>query len=289
MPTPPPERGVLLRFFLVLFAGAMVLGPLIYFVLHRWVPFHRAMDRALLISALGALAVAWPRLKFRQWWPWRRSAVLDVLFGLLVALLSVQTILALEVGFGGLAWAPVDPHDRGKIVALALVAAVLVPLAEETIFRGFLQTEIARKLGANGGWLLTAAIFVLVHFLKIPDNLDHQPVHWWSGPGAIGAAFLPIIHGWFLSGRGLNLLIIGLILGGIFRRTGTLWFNYGLHGGWIFGLLLAIKLTHSTGASFWTGDDLLGSPLTGIVLAVLGWWLWRFYRRPQPESGSTAP
>jgi membrane protease YdiL (CAAX protease family) len=216
-------------------------------------------------------------------------AAADVLFGLLVAFVSVQTIVALDFGFGGLAWAQVASHDRFKIVALALVAALLVPLAEETIFRGFLQTEVSRKLGAQGGWLLTAAIFALVHFLKIPDELDHQPVHWWSGPGAIGAAFLPILHGWFLSGRGLNLFIIGLILGGIFRRTGTLWFNYGLHGGWIFGLLLAIKLAHPMGASFWTGDDLLGSPLTGIVLAVLGWWLWRFHRRPQPGDGSTVP
>jgi len=289
MQKPPPERGVLLRFFAALLVGAMVLGPLIYFVLQGRVPFHRAMDRALLIGALGALTVAWPRLRFREWWPWRRSALLDGVFGLFVALLSVQTILALDVGFGGLARVPMTSHDLWKVVALALVAALLVPLAEETLFRGFLQTEISRRLGARGGWLLTAAIFALVHFLKIPDALDRQPVHWWSGPGALGAAFGPIIHGWFLSGRGLNLLIIGLILGGIFRRTGTLWFNYGLHGGWIFGLLLAIKLTQPTGASIWTGDDLLGSPLTSIVLAVLGWWLWQFYRRPQPENGSTAP
>ena len=289
MPSAPKPRGVLLPFLLVLFAGAMVLGPLIYLVLHRWVPFHRAMDRALLVSALGALVVAWPRLRFREWWPWRRASVVEVFIGLLLALVSVQTIVALDAGFGGLEWAPLTAQERGRAVLLALIPALLVPLAEETIFRGFLQTELSRSLGARWGWLLTAVVFMLAHFLKIPDSLDHQPVHWWSGPGAIGAAFLPLVHGWFLGGKGANLLAVGLVLGGIFRRTGTLWLNYGLHAGWIFGLLLAIKLSQPVHASLWTGDDLLASPLTGIVLAVLGWWLWRFYRRPQPESGSTAP
>ena len=289
MPSASKPRDVLLPFLLVLFAGAMVLGPLIYFVLHRWVPFHRAMDRALLISALAALGVAWPRLRFRVWWPWRKSAALEVMLGLLLALISVQTIVAIDMGFGGLAWLPLAAHDRLRAVLFALIAAVLVPLAEETIFRGFLQTEISRGLGARWGWLFTAVVFMLVHFLKIPDELDRQSVHCWSGPGAVGAAFLPLLHGWFLGGKGANLLVVGLVLGGISRRTGTLWLNYGLHGGWIFGLLLTIKLSRPIATSFWTGDDLLSSPLTGIVLAVLGWWLWRYYRRPQPEPGSTAP
>jgi membrane protease YdiL (CAAX protease family) len=289
MASAPAPRGVLLRFFLTLFVGAMVLGPLIHFALHRWVPFHRAMDRALLISALGALALAWPRLRFRAWWRPGRGAVIDLLLGLLLGFIAVQTIIGLDVGFGGLSWAVLTSHERTRVIVGAIVAALLVPPAEETIFRGFLQTEISRRLGPRGGWLLTALVFALVHFLKIPDSLDHQPVHLWSGPGALGQAFLPILHGWFLSGRGANLLILGLVLGGVFRRTRTLWFNYGLHAVAILGLLLVSGLTRPTHASFWTGDDLLSSPLTTVVLAVLGWWLWRFYRRPVPGTGSSAP
>jgi membrane protease YdiL (CAAX protease family) len=283
------ERDVLLPFFLALFLGAMVLGPLIYLVLHRWVPFHRAMDRALLVSALAALGLAWPRLRFRTWWPWRRSAVTDLLLGLLVAILSVQTIIGLDVAFGGLRWATLTSHARTHVIIFAIIATLLVPPAEETIFRGFLQTEFTRRIGARWGWLLAALIFALAHFVKIPDSLDHQAVHPWSGVTAIGAAFVPVLHGRFFSPHGANLLIIGLILGGVFRRTGVLWFNYGLHGGWILGLLLATGLTRSTQATFWTGSDLLSSPLTTIVLVVLGWWLWRFYRRPLPPESGTGP
>jgi membrane protease YdiL (CAAX protease family) len=278
---------VLLRFFLALFVGAMVLGPILFFALRGHFPFHRVMDRALMISALAALGLAWPRLQFREWWPLRRGAIMQVLLGLLIALLSVQTIIALDAGFGGLAWATITAHERTHIFITALVAALLVPLAEETIFRGFLQTEISRGLGVRWGWFLAALIFALAHFVKIPVELDQQPVHLWSGVSAIGQAFLPVVQGAFFGAKGANLFIIGLILGGTFRRTGTLWFNYGLHGGWIVGLMLATGLTRPAQVSIWTGEDLLSSPLTAVVLLLLGWWLWRFYRRPQ--LGANAP
>lgn len=281
-----PPGVVLLLFFLALFGGAMVLGPLIYAALHRWVPFHRAMDRALLLAALAALGIAWPMLQFRAWWRPGRQAIFDVVLGLLAAFVAVQTIVGLSVGCGGLSWAVLTSHERTRIVTTALVAALLVPPAEETIFRGFLQTEFTRWLGARAGWIIVALLYAIAHFLKIPDSLDHQPVHVWSGVTAIGAAFQPLAQGWFLGWKGANLLILGLVLGGVFRRTGTLWFNEGLHAGCIVGLLLTSGLTRPTHASFWTGEDVLSSPLTALVLAVLGWWLWRYYHRP-PEAGST--
>jgi membrane protease YdiL (CAAX protease family) len=211
-----------------------------------------------------------------------------LLLGLLIALLSVQTILALDIGMGGLQWAVLTQHDRTHVFLSATLAALIVPFAEETIFRGFLQTEFTRRLGFRWGWLLAALVYALAHFLKIPDSVDHERVHLWSGASALGAAFLPLLHGDFLGGRGANLLVIGLILGGLFRRTGTLWLNYGLHAGWIAGLLLSSGLTRPAHVTLWTGDGLLSTPLTTVVLAVLGWWLWRFYLQPQPESVSGA-
>ena len=100
-----------------------------------------------------------------------------------------------------------------------------------------------------------------------------------------------MLHGDFLNGRGLNLLLIGLVLGATFLRTGTLWLNYGLHGGWVFALLLMLGLTRpATQGSFW-GGDLLSTPLTTVVLLLLGFWLWLVYRQPspEPEPGATAP
>ena len=283
-PTTPGDRRALPMFFLIVFLGAMVVGPLLYFALGGLVVFHRAMDRALLICALAALVRVWPRLPLRDWWPWHRGAFGQVLLGLVMALVSVQTILGLDVGFGGLSWAVLTPHDRWRILATALTAALLVPLTEETIFRGFLQTELSRGLGRRGGWIVAAVIFALAHFLKVPDTLDHQTVHVWSGVTGVGAAFGPLVHLQFVSGKGLNLLLIGLILGGLFWRTGMLWLNYGLHAGWILGLLLASGLTRpSPNPSVWTRGELIASPLTTIVLVLLGCWLWLFFRRPPPN------
>jgi membrane protease YdiL (CAAX protease family) len=273
----------------VLFFGAMVLGPLIFFTLGKWVGFHRAMNRALLICALAAIATTWPSLRLREWWPLHRGAIGQVLLGLLMALISVQTILGLDIAFHGLVWATIDAQARTKIITTALVAALLVPLTEETIFRGFLQTELSRRMGMMGGWLLAALIFALSHFLKTPATLDHQPVHLWSGVTAVGAAFTPLLKGGFLGEQGLNYLIIGLILGGLFWRTGMLWLNYGLHAGWIVGLQLSVGLSRpAPTATIWTGQDLLSSPLTTLVLVLLGFWLWLFFRRPLPEPEPAA-
>jgi len=278
---------VLLRFFVILFLGAMVLGPVLFFALGGVVAFHKAMDRALLICALAAMAMSWSRLHLREWWPPHRGAIWQVLLGLLIALVSVQTIVGLEVGFGGLTWA-----DIMHIILTALVAAVIVPLTEETIFRGFLQTELSQRIGPRAGWIVAALIFALSHFLKVPATFDHVPVHLWTGVTAIGAAFGPLLDRNFLGGQGLNLLIIGFILGGLFWRTGTLWLNCGLHGGWIVGLQLSAGLTRpAPAASIWTRSDMLSSPLTTLVLVLLGFWLWLFFRRPSPEfeSGVNAP
>jgi membrane protease YdiL (CAAX protease family) len=264
---PSSAASVLLRFFAVLFVGAIILGPLLFFSVRGFfpLPFHRAMDRALLISALAALGIA---------------------------LVSTQLILGLEVAFAGLGWAQVTTHDAHRILFTAIVAALLVPFAEETIFRGFIQTKLVRGLGAHGGIVFGALIFMLAHFLKVPAGFDHAPVHGWSGASALGAAFLPVLQGQFLDGRGLNLFLLGLILGGLFLRWGTLWLNYGLHGGLILALILASGLTRpAVQGAFWAGDGLLSSLLTSAVLVLLGFWLWFFYRRHWPESdpGPTAP
>jgi membrane protease YdiL (CAAX protease family) len=274
----------MLRFFLTLFLGAMVVGPVLFLVLGKWVAFHKLMNRALLVCALAAMASTWSRLRLREWWPWDRRAIGQVLLGLFIAFISVQTILGLEVAFGGLAWTGATPARLAGLISTAIIAAILVPLTEETIFRGFLQTEFSRRIGAWGGWLLAALVFALSHFLKVPESFDHIPVRWWSGVLAVAAAVKFMCSGGILSGQGLNYFLIGLILGGIFWRTGVLWLNYGLHAGWIVGQQLTSGLTHPTPArSIWTGSDLLGSPLTTLVLVLLGFWLWLFFRRPPPE------
>ena len=283
-------------FFAVVFLGAMLIGPVLYFAVGLFfpLPFHRAMDRALLISSLAALALFWPSLPLRQLWPWQRQAWIQLGFGYLLALVSAQAMIGLDLAVRGFTSAHLTASQIGARMLMALVAALLIPPLEETVFRGFLLVELAQKLGRRWGCVLAALIFMLAHFLKIPETLDHETVHVWSGIGAVGAAFLPIIHGDFLGGRGANLFLVGMILGGIFLRAGTLWINAGLHSGWIFALLLFSGLTRPLSppyvAAFGSGD-LLSSPLTSLVLVLLAAWLWRYYppRSDEPGNGESAP
>jgi membrane protease YdiL (CAAX protease family) len=293
-----PGKVVLPVFFAVILLGAIVLGPLIYFAMQAiWpIPFHRAMDRALLISALAALGLFWSQIEFRTLWPWNGDAWKQVLLGLAIAFVSIQAMIGVDlaaVGFHG------SQLSAGRVwarVLMALVAAMIAAPAEETVFRGFLQREFTRGLGWRGGWILAALVYTVAHFLKIPVELDKATVHLWSGAPALAAAFAQLGHDLGSpenAAKAMNLLLVGLILGGVFLRAGSLWLNAGLHGGWIFGLLLFTGLTRPDEPPrvAWLGGNILSSLVTTMVLIVLGLWLWRYYRHPsvQPETGASVP
>lgn len=94
-------------------------------------------------------------------------------------------------------------------VALRLLAyfcaAVLAPLAEETLFRGILQTGVASLIGWGkpssrarcGAIVVTAALFGMMH-----SGTPH---------------FVPA------------LVLLGVLLGYVYERTGSLWAPIGLH------------------------------------------------------------
>jgi len=290
-----PAKYLLPAFFLVLFLGAMILGPLIYFGANTfmYLPFHRAMDRALLISALAALGLASSRLPLARLWLRNGDAWKQLLLGYVMAAVTAQAIMGFDLALCGFTRTLLSTQEIEERLLLALTAALLVPILEETIFRGFLQSELIERIGWRAGWIVTAAIFMLAHFLKVPTSLDNQTVHLWSGINAVGVAFLPIIHGDFLCGKGLNLFLLGLILGGAFLRAGTLWLNAGLHSGLILAVFLFTGFTRPTlpPRVAWLAGDILSTPITSVVFVLLGLWLWRFYRHPSilPETGDAAP
>ncbi len=291
-----PGKSVLPLFFLTLFLGAILLGPVLDVALQSvWpvpVPFHRAMDRALLISAVASLGLFGARFPWGKLWPMGRAGWLQLLLGLFVAAVAVQAMLGANLALSGFTSSHLGGGKAIGRVAMALFAAILLGPVEETVFRGFIQRELAAGLGWRAGLILGAIIYTAAHFLKIPESLDAQPVHWWSGATAIGAAFQPLVQGDFLGGKGLNLFLLGLILGGLFLRSGALWIGAGLHSGFIFALLLFTGFTRPVEPPYVTffGGDILSSFSTTLVLIVTGLWLWRFYRHPSasPEAGASA-
>jgi membrane protease YdiL (CAAX protease family) len=296
-----PGKLVLPAFFAVIVLGAMVLGPVIYFAMQPvWpaFPFHRAMDRALMVSALVALALCGPRIEWRTLWPWNDDAWKQALLGLLLAFVAIQALRGFDLAAAGFHSAGLGAGKVWARIGTALVAAVIVAPVEETIFRGFLQREIARGLGWRAGWVLAALVYALAHFLTT-SGLDKAPVHWWSGAAAWPAMFA--LAGAELASpenavKALNLFLLGLVFGGLFLRAGSLWVNAGLHAGLIFGLLLFTGLTRPDEPPrvAWLGGNILSSFVTTVVILALGLWIWRYYRHPSiapetlPGSGASA-
>jgi membrane protease YdiL (CAAX protease family) len=274
-------RYVLPLFLLIVLVTPVVLGPLLDLALAPFgIPFHRVMSRALLLSALGALVLFRGQLRLRDWWIFSRVAGRQAAFGFTLAVLSSLVMIALYSIFCGFHSAGLTRGLAIRAILTALIASLIVPVLEETIFRGFLLTVLAKSTGRWIGWLLAAFIYAVAHFLRFPAEDRGQGNLLSSGAAAMISVFTHLGQGDFLTGKGFNLFVVGLILGGIFLRTGTLWVNAALHGGWIFILMSFTALTrpvtppHVSGL----GGDLLASPLTSAVLVVLGAGLWLFYR-----------
>jgi membrane protease YdiL (CAAX protease family) len=282
-----PARYVLPLFLLIVLVTPMVLGPILNLALAPFgIPFHRVMSRALLISALGALVLFRQRLSLRAWWPFGLIAHRQAALGFTLAILSSLAMIGLYFIFCGFHSAHLTPGRAALSLLTAVTASLIVPVLEETIFRGFLLTVMVESTGRWVGWILAAGIYAVAHFLRFPPEGSGDGRALWSGVNGMISVFTHLGQGDFLTGRGFNLFLVGLILGGIFMRTGTLWVNAALHGGWIFVLMSFTALTRPVEPPRipWLGDDLLASPLTSAVLVVLGVGLWRFYRPTEIAS-----
>jgi membrane protease YdiL (CAAX protease family) len=276
-----PARYVLPLFLLIVLLAPVVLGPILNLVLAPFgIPFHRVMSRALLISALGALVLFRGRLRLREWWAFGARARRQWVFGFTLALLSSLVMIGLYAAFCGFHSTDLTPGRATLGLLTALVAALIVPVLEETIFRGFLLTILAESVGRWAAWIVAAAIYAVAHFLRFPAENADQGHPLWSGVHGMISVFIHLGQGDFLTGQGFNLFLVGLILGGIFLRTGTLWVSAALHGGWILVLMSFTALTRPVDPPrvSWLGGDLLASPLTSAVLIAMGIGLWRFYR-----------
>jgi membrane protease YdiL (CAAX protease family) len=196
-----------------LYAETFALYMVLFFVLGRasaWIPagrFRLLVQGAVMILSLAALGwpvlwgVPWRQVRQEVGWLSGRRGWLEVLFGPLGYVAGfplvfggfIITVILLLAG-KQLGWGA-DPLSPGNdpahpIIGLALhadvwtwvqvlvVAAVLAPVVEETMFRGVLYRHL-RDAGARWGWagsvlaaaLGSAFVFAIVHpqgFLGVP-------------------------------------------------------------------------------------------------------------------------
>ena len=234
--------------------------------------FESFFHRALLITALVLL---WPLVRSLHLRSFRDlqleknpHGLCDVVAGLLLAglpLSSAGIVLILAKIFllkTAIPWSSV-----GAITA----AAAVVPLIEETFFRGLILGILSRDLRVPVATFLSSFLFAIVHFLKAP-NRTSELVTWYSGFKSIAHSFGQFADPIMVLAAFATLFLLGWILADARLRTRSLWLSIGLHSGWIFVSGIVVKMTKRPEILPWLGRNLLVG-LVPLGLALISWIL----------------
>jgi len=209
-------------------------------------PYEEPAGRRLLLAFVCAGLVVQPALGASARWlgfagtPWVGLAIVVTL--LLAILLLMRRFVGLNVAAIGLhrwsAWTPrerlylwtvvplavpafglvfrdhfaqlVERHGWAGLLALSIPTGLLWGMVQEFLYRGLLQTELARRSG--GGVLLANLLFTFG-----PLHANHYELGSDAGPR------------W---GMFATIFGIGLFFGLLYRRSGNLWLPAVLHGLW---------------------------------------------------------
>ena len=252
--------------------------------------FETYFHRALLVAAFLLL---WPLLRALRLRSWRElgleknpRAGADVAMGFGIAAVPLlccgAALVALHIYSlrHAFLW-----HKMPEV----LVAASVVPVLEEFLFRGFILGVLLRSFSRLGALLITSALFSVVHFLKAPDlTTPNDTVNWSSGFVSIAHSFWQFGDPLLLAAGFLTLFVIGCILADARLQTRSLWLSIGLHSGWIFANGTFSKAARRAALALpWIGKDLLVG-VVPLMIALASWMLMRRWvkhenaRAPQP-------
>lgn len=168
----------------------------------------------LSLKPFATSPIAWLRLKLSGSWFWWGMggylAALPLVVG--ISLLN-QQLLQDQGGSNPILEIIISSQDRLTIGILFLMVAVLAPLFEETLFRGFFLTSLTRYLPTWGAIALSGCLFAVAH-LNVADILP--------------------------------LTVLGMVLGYVYLRSGNLLASILLHGIWNSGSFLGLLLLSSS-------------------------------------------
>jgi uncharacterized protein len=215
--------GVLLTIFLAKAFGIAGVSPA---QLHKSVSeqsFFAIVVEVLLDVMLLTYLVAQVRIHFGlPFWEtigWRRLETGTTPRGIAyLGLLGGGLLFSLIIQLSSAAFAPKTKlpienffQDRRSAILLMLMAVIVAPVIEETIFRGYLYPVAARSFGVTGGIIVTGTIFGLLHAAQL-----------WGGWGQIGL-----------------LVLVGIVFTAVRASTRTVVASYLLHVSYNFFIFLA--------------------------------------------------
>lgn len=286
-PEPPVLKALALYLFLI-FVGAALIAPRFHASVQfladghfrlrglAEAPFHKYVTRCLQLlalvglpsflkalripsgEALGLRAGPTRVLEWFQGLAWGAAATILIA---VFALTFHSRTLALEH----------SPAEWSRQLKGALIAAILVSIIEEIIFRGALFGTLRRRYSFWPAALIGSGVYAILHFFQKPSELDQ--VYWYSGFVVLGEMLGGFTQWRALIPGFLNLVLLGLILALAFERTGAIFFSMGLHAGVVFcGVkYFSFLLKETPGASpwIWGSSKLIDGWMTGLLLAAI--------------------
>jgi uncharacterized protein len=164
------------------------------------------------LTVVGSGALTWSEMGIRRF---DRRAAADIVAGASLALpvIVVTLIVAgvLVTIFGVVSPSPLPPTgELSGLLLQLLIGAIIAPVAEEIMFRGFAVTAWRRSIGANRAIFRAALLFALAHVVGIEADDFGQAI----GLIAVGAG---------------TRLPVAWVLGWVFVRRGSIWAPIGLH------------------------------------------------------------
>ncbi len=130
----------------------------------------------------------------------------------------------------------------------ALLAAILIALVEELIFRGAFFSGLHKKAGAFIAVLFTSLIYAAVHFVRYPDLIIEINIGWLTGIKMMPDAFRRF-HEWNITDYFLTLFIFGVLLSLLRLKHKNIGACIGAHAGIVLLIKIADYLTNRTNDS----------------------------------------
>jgi membrane protease YdiL (CAAX protease family) len=176
-----------------------------------------SLQAAVFIGVVRLTVVDSHALSWREM-GWRRpdvAAIRDLAYGGLLALpviglTSIAAAVLVQV-FQAVPEAPLPPTGVAAGLAIQLLAgAIIAPVAEETVFRGFAISAWQRTVGARGAIVRASLLFAVAHVLNVSADSAGQAV------GLIVVGFA-------------TRLPVAIALGWLFVARRSIWAPLGLH------------------------------------------------------------
>ena len=290
-----------LGLFLLAFAVVAILTYPAWLLLHPHFnfPFHRIGERIGMVVLFVGLVLTARRLGLGDrasmgYGAPRREFLREWGLGLVLGAATMLAIVAIMAALGVLEWKSSAPAGIGpfaKLVGASLLSGVAVALIEETFIRGAMFTAIQRESGTTAAVVLTSILYSASHFfgkVRIPAD----QVTAWSGVDLLSGTLHAFSDPLGIADAFLCLAAVGAVLALVRYRTGNIAAGLGLHGGWVWVMLVAHDLTQPAQGSplRWVLSQYDGF-VGWLVLAwtvLMGAGLWWFYSRRSGRVGTLA-